>query len=153
MICFVRRSTVKFSPTSALLSVVFVFLLSMRLPAQIAPGVQDIDAIRQNQRVTIYDTAPNTAVIVVHTFAEEKPTNLDRSARVDLANLGNHLGVSQIVRGRDEAVFVNTALGRYAISVTAVGYISASQEISVLSPVKQEIDIVLHRDPAAITLN
>jgi tetratricopeptide (TPR) repeat protein len=153
MICFVGRSTVKLSPTSAFLSAVFVSLLSMRSLAQVAPGVQDIDGIRQNQRVTIYDTAPNTAVIIVHTFAEEKPTSLDRSARVDLTNLGNHLGVSLIVPGRDGAVFVNTALGRYAISVTAVGYLSASLEISVLSPVKQDVDILLHRDPAAITLN
>jgi tetratricopeptide (TPR) repeat protein len=144
---------VKLSPTSAFLSVVFVSLLSQRLLAQVAPGVQDIDAMRQNQRVTIYDTPPNTAVIVVHSFAEEKPANLDRSARVDLTNLGNHLGVSQIVRGRDEAVFANTALGRYTISVTAVGYLSASQEISVLSPVKQDIDIVLHRDPSSISLS
>lgn len=143
----------KLSPTYKFLSGVFLALLSMRLVAQVAPGVQDIDAIRQNQRVTIYDTAPNTAVIIVHTFAEEKPTNLDRSARVDLTNLGNHLGVSQIVPGRDGAVFVNTALGRYAVSVTAVGYLSTSLEIDVLSAVKQDVEVVLHRDPAAITLN
>ena len=153
MICFVGRSTVRLLPTSAFLSVLFVSLLGMQSLAQVAPGVQDIDTIRQNQRVTVYDTAPNTAVIVVHTFAEEKPTSLDRSVRVELTNLGNHIGVFRIVPGRDEAVFVNTALGGYAISVTAVGYVSASQEISVLTPVKQDVDIVLHRDPGAITLN
>ena len=109
--------------------------------------------IRENQRVTTYETAPNTAVIIVHTFAEEKPVSLDRSARVDLTNLGNHRGVFLIVPGRDSAVFANTALGSYTISVTAVGYMSASQAISVLSPEKQDVEIVLHRDPGAVTLN
>ena len=39
----VERSTVKLSTTSAFLSVVFVSLLSMRLLAQVSPGVQEID--------------------------------------------------------------------------------------------------------------
>ena len=34
-----------------------------------------------------------------------------------------------------------------------MGYLSTRQEISVLNPVRQDVDIVLHRDPAAITLN
>ena len=127
IICVVERFTVKL-PTSAFLSVVFVSLLSMRLLAQVSPGVQEIDGIRENQRVTTYETAPNTAVIIVHTFAEEKPVSLDRSARVDVTNLGNHRGVFLIVPGRDSAVFANTALGKYTISVTAVGYMSASQD-------------------------
>jgi tetratricopeptide (TPR) repeat protein len=153
MICFAGRSPVKLSPTSAFLSVVFVSLLSIRLLAQVAPGVQEIDRTRLNEQVTAYETAPNTAVIIVHTFAEEKPVSLDRSARVDLTNLGNHLGVFLTVPGRDSAVFTNTALGRYTISVTAVGYMSASQTISVLSPEKRDVEIVLHRDPGAVTLN
>ncbi|HEX3352812.1 MAG TPA: tetratricopeptide repeat protein [Terriglobales bacterium] len=153
MICFVERPTVKLSPTSAFLSVVFVSFLSMRLLAQQSPGVQAIDGIRENQRVTTYESAPNTAVIIVHTFAEEKPVSLDRSARVDLTNLGNHRGVFLTVSGRENAVFTNTALGRYTISVTAVGYMSATQAINVLSPEKQDVEVVLHRDPAAVTLN
>jgi tetratricopeptide (TPR) repeat protein len=148
-----ERSTVKLSPTSASLLVVFVSLLSIRLLGQVAPGLQQMNEMQPDQRMTTYETAPNTAVIIVHTFAEEKPVSLDRSARVDLTNLANHLGGFLIVPGHEGAVFVNTALGRYVISVTAVGYISASLEISVLSPVTQGVDIVLHRDPAAVTLN
>ena len=153
MICFAGPSTMKLSPASAFLSVVFVSFLSMRLLAQVAPGVQEIDRTRLNEQVATYETAPNTAVIIVHTFAEEKPVSLDRSARVDLTNLGNHLGVFLTVPGRDSAVFTNTALGTYTVSVTAVGYMSASQEISVLRPEKQDVEIVLHRDPGAVTLN
>jgi len=153
MICFVERSTVKLSPTSAFLSVVFVSLLSMRLLAQVAPGVQQMNEMQGDQRISTYETAPNTAVIIVHTFAEEKAVSLDRSARVDLTNLANHVGGFLIVPGHEAAVFVNTVLGKYVISVTAVGYLSESQEISVLSPARQNVDIVLHRDPAAVTLN
>ena len=153
MICFVERSTVKLSPTSAFLSLVFVSLLSMRLLAQVAPGVQQMNEMQGDQRISTYETAPNTAVIIVHTFAEEKAVSLDRSARVDLTNLANHVGGFLIVPGHEAAVFVNTVLGKYVISVTAVGYLSESQEISVLSPARQNVDIVLHRDPAAVTLN
>jgi tetratricopeptide (TPR) repeat protein len=154
MILFaLERSTVKLSPKSAFLLAVFVSLLSIRLFAQVAPGVQQMNGMQGDQRISTYETAPNTAVIIVHTFAEEKPVSLDRSARVDLTNLANHVAGFLIVPGHEAAVFVNTALGKYAISVTAVGYISASLEIGVLSPARQEVDIVLHRDPAAVALN
>ena len=109
--------------------------------------------MRQMQTVKTYETAPGTAVVIVHAFAEEKPALLDRSVRVDLTNLGNHVGVFSIVPGHEDAVFLNTALGKYTITVTAVGYLSTLQEVSVLNPVRQDVDIVLHRDPAAITLN
>ena len=131
----------------------FVSLLSIRLFAQVAPGVQQMNGMQGDQRVSVYEAAPNTAVVIVHTFAEEKPVSLDRSARVDLTNLANHVGGFLIIPGHEAAVFVNTVLGKYIISVTAVGYISASLEINVLSPVRQDVDIVLHRDPAAVTIN
>jgi tetratricopeptide (TPR) repeat protein len=120
-----------------------------------APGLEEMNTMQQDQTVRIpnYETAPDTAVVIVHTFAGEKPVILDRSARVDLTNLGNQLGLFQTVPGHEAAVFVNTALGRYAISVTAVGYLSTRQEISVLNPARLDVDVVLQRDPAALTLN
>ena len=143
----------KLSPTSAFLIVVFIPLVSMRSLAQVAPGVQQMNEMQGDQRISTYETAPNTSVVIVHTFAEEKPVSLDRSARVDLTNLANHVGGFLIVPGHEAAVFVNTVLGKYVVSVTAVGYMSASLEINVLSPVRQDVDIVLHRDPAAVTIN
>ncbi len=143
----------KLSSPSAFSLVVFVSLLGARLPAQVAPGVQQMNQMQGDQRISTYETAPNTAVVIVHTFAEEKPVSLDRSVRVDLTNLANHVGGFLVVPGHEAAVFVNTVLGKYVISVTAVGYISASREVSVLSPARQEVEIVLHRDPAAFTLN
>lgn len=148
-----ERCTVKLPPTSAFLLVVFVSLISMRSLAQVAPGVQQMNEMQGDQRISTYETSPNTAVIIVHTFAEEKPLSLDRSARVDLTNLANHVGGFLVVPGHEAAVFVNTVLGKYVISVTAVGFLSASLEINVLSPVRQDVDIVVHRDPAAVTIN
>ena len=148
-----QRSTVKLSPIYAFRWALVVTVLSARFLAQTAPGVQDMNGMQADQRISTYETAPNTAVIIVHTFAEEKPTSLDRSARVGLTNLANHSGGFLVVPGHEAAVFVNTVLGKYVISVTAVGYLSASLEINVLSPVRQDIDIVLHRDPAAISIS
>jgi len=124
---------------------IFGVLLSMRLSAQVPQPLEEM--------VHTYDTAPNTAVIIVHLFADEKHVSLDRSVRVDLTNQTNRLGVFQTVPGHQNAVFVNTSLGKYELSATAVGYVSTHQEISVLNPVQQDVDIVLRRDPAAVILN
>ena len=89
----VERFIVKLSPAPALLRVLFVSLLSAPLFAQfVAPGVQQMNGMQGDQRVSVYETAPNTSVVIVHTFAEEKPVSLDRTARVDLTNLANHVG-------------------------------------------------------------
>ena len=109
--------------------------------------------MRPTQPIVSYESAPNTAVVIVNTFAEEKAVSLDRSARVDLTNLANHIGAFQIVPGHQGAVFVNTVLGKYDVSVTAVGYLTAHLEIDVLSPLTQNIEVVLRRDPDAIVLN
>ena len=109
--------------------------------------------MRQMTPITAYETAPNTAVIVFHVFAEEKPIPLDRSARLDLTNPANRRGVFLIVPSHEHAVFTNVELGNYEISVTAVGYLTAHQEVNAISPVTQNIDIVLHRDPSAVSLN
>ncbi len=109
--------------------------------------------MQQMQGTYTYNTAPGTAVVIVHAFADEKPVKPDRSLRVDLTNLGNHIGGFLVVPGREDAVFVNTELGKYSVSVTAVGYLTTRQEISVVKAERQDVDIVIQRDPAAITLN
>lgn len=115
--------------------------------------MQKMYSARGMSPIATIETAPNTAVLVFHVFAEEKPASLDRSARLDLTNLANHLGLSLLVASHEDAVFPNIALGNYDITVTAVGYLSTHQEINAISPVTQHIDIVLHRDPAAMILN
>ena len=147
------RPTAKHTPTSALWLLLFVYLLNMPSSAQMPEEMQQMRTMRQMQPTTAYETAPNTAVIIFHVFAEEKPVSLDRSARLDLTNLGNHLGVFLVVPSHEDAVFTNVILGEYDITVSAVGYLSAHQEINAISPVTQHVDIVLKRDPFAVTLN
>ena len=71
----------KLSPIYVFRWALVVTVLSARFLAQTAPGVQDMNGMQADQRISTYETAPNTAVIIVHTFAEEKPTGLDRSAQ------------------------------------------------------------------------
>ena len=134
----------------------FFPLLSMPLWPQAPQGMVPQGIIDANSgrvmTATVYNSAPNTAVVIVHAFAEEKPVRLDRSARVDLTNVGNHLGVAIIVPAHEDAIFGNTSLGKYTISVNAVGYLTARQEISLLTPDRQDFDIVLRRDPTAIAI-
>ena len=137
----------------ALLAFSLTMGLSAQVPQQLQQMNQTIQDANDLRNIQTYESAPNTAVIIVHAFADEKPVSLDRSVRVDLTNLANRLGVFQTVQGHQTAVFVNTSLGKYDLSATAVGYLTAHQEISVVNPVKQDVDIVLRRDPAAITLN
>ena len=137
--------------------VLFGSLVSMQISAQVPEQLQEMNQTIQDandlRNMQTYESAPNTAVIIVHAFADEKPVSLDRPVRVDLTKLANRLGVFQTVQGHQTAVFVNTSLGKYDISATAVGYLTSHQEISVVNPVKQDVEIVLRRDPAAITLN
>ncbi|HEV7219814.1 MAG: tetratricopeptide repeat protein [Terriglobales bacterium] len=124
----------------------------MQSLAQIPDQLQQMNST-QTFDVTMYKNAPNRAVISVHVFAEEKPNDLDRPARLDLANLANHLGVFMVTPAHGGAVFTNVVLGKYDLTVTAVGYLSSHQDVTVLSPVTQQVDIVLHRDPYAVSLN
>jgi tetratricopeptide (TPR) repeat protein len=133
----------------------FISFLNTPLWAQVSEQMQELQRMSSARDSTIpgYETAPNSAVILVHVFAEEKPVKLDRSARIDLTNLANHLGVFRTIPGHEEAIFTNVALGKYEIVATAVGYLSTHQEINVLSPLTQDVNVVLQRDPYAIALN
>ena len=106
----------------------------------------------QLSTITTYQTAPNTAVIVFHLFAEKKPATLDRSARLDLTNVATHRGFFQIAPTHEDAVFTNVPIGKYEISVTAVGYLTTHQELSAVNSTAQNIDILLQRDPSAVVL-
>ena len=145
------------SQPSMLWLTVLVSLVSMPLLAQVPPGMMtqgEIDANTYRSGTgNLYESAPNTAVVIVHAFADEKPVRLDRSARADLTNVGNHLGVAIIVPAHEDAVFTSTALGKYILSISAVGYLTERQEISLAAPDRNEFDIVLRRDPSAAVLN
>jgi tetratricopeptide (TPR) repeat protein len=146
------RPAAKHLVACALWLPLFGCLLNVRSAAQIRAEVPaEAYATRQTQTAVTYDTAPNTAVLVFRVLAGKDA--LDRSARLDLTNLANHRAVFQIVPSHSNAVFTNVVLGKYDLAATAVGYLTTRREVIVLSPLTQHIDIVLRRDPAAVTLN
>ena len=100
-----------------------------------------------------YETAPGTAVIVLHLFAEKKPVTLDRSARVDLTNMADHHGGVLIVSSHEEGAIADVARGEYELAVTAVGYLTTRQTIKIVNPAVEVVDVVLRRDPSAVVLN
>ncbi len=81
-------------------------------------------------KITGYNTAPGTGVLVFHVFAEKKSARMEGPVRLTLTNLANHLGVFQTIEGDAEGVFVDLAFGNYEIEVSALGFVSARQSRS-----------------------
>jgi tetratricopeptide (TPR) repeat protein len=108
-------------------------------------------------------TAPNTGVLVFDVFAERRGVHLDRQALLKLVNLQTQAPTWQTTEMASQGpysesavqgVFTDIPYGNYDVEVSAVGYLSSHQEIRVVSTkVEQQIDIVLHRDPAAVNLD
>jgi len=123
-----------------------------QIPAQ-SPG----DAARTPKYVpgmSSYDTAPGTGLFIFQVFAEKTGARLRGPVRLDLTNLANHISVFQTIEGDDDGVFINLAFGNYEIEASALGYLSARQEVQSVSTIHpQPIDIVLQRDPSAINLD
>ncbi len=103
---------------------------------------------------TYYSTAAGTGIIVFTVYAERTPTHLDRQALLKLVNTATQTAVWQTTEDTSQGIFTDIPYGSYEVDVSAVGYLSTHQEVKVVAnfgPV--QIDIVLHRDPAAINLD
>ena len=152
------RSAATFSFAPVLLLLLLVSPLTPSLSGQMmTPEMQRMESIRKDSAEltpqTAYETAPNTAVIVFHLFAEKKPADLDRSARVDLTNTANNHGVFVVVPSHEDGAIANVARGEYDLSVTAVGYLTTHQTVAIRNLGVQDVDVVLLRDPSAVVLN
>lgn len=101
-----------------------------------------------------YSTAPGTGVLIFSVFAERTSTHLDRQALIKLVNSADHAATFQTTEYNAQGVFTNIAFGNYEVEVSAVGYLSEHKELLVQnSMAPSKIEIVLHRDPAAIHLD
>src|SRR5215467_370340 len=101
-----------------------------------------------------YDTAPGTGVLIFNVFSEHTTAHLDRQALIKVINSTDHTATFQTTDDNAQSVLTNVAFGNYEVEVSAVGYLSEHKELLVtnsLAPSK--IEIVLHRDPAAIHLD
>jgi tetratricopeptide (TPR) repeat protein len=102
----------------------------------------------------VHSTAPNTGIVTFNVFAERNGAQLNRQALVKLVNLANQSVTWQTTGQDSQSVVTDIPYGKYDAEVSAVGYLSSHQELNVIS-IKNilQIDVVLHRDPAAINLN
>lgn len=150
-------------PTFVLLLVGACLLLSLQaqVPADPLAGINTRP--RPSDMVRDYMTAPNTAVVIFKVFGERKGHLLDRQAVLRLTNPATQFSTWQTT-SRDpgaenletgaEAVFIDVPLGVYDAEVTAVGFLTAHQEVRINTSLAQErFEVILRRDPSAVNLD
>ena len=152
---FARLSCVSF------LTGCFLNPVAAQSPGDILNGQGSL--IDQMATARSYSTAPNTGILILDVFAERHGAHLDRQALLKLVNLQTQAPLWQTTeissqgaysQSAARGVFTDVPYGSYDVEVSAVGFLSAHKELRVASSqVQQNIEIVLHRDPAAINLD
>lgn len=113
-----------------------------------------MDDPRRLEAFTAYETAPGTAVLIFNVFSERNGTHLDRQALLKLIDLTNHSVTWRTTEDTSRGIFTNVAYGNYEVEVSAVGYLSSSKELQVTNTIRAaQNDLILHRDPEAISLD
>jgi len=159
------RARIPFVPRPALIVPLLGACLLASLHAQVpADPLAGINARpRTSAMLRDYPTLPNTAVVIFKVFGERKGHLLDRQAVLRLTNPATQYSTYQTT-SRDpagetletggEAVFIDVPLGVYDAEITAVGFLSAHQEVRVSSSLAQQrYEVVLQRDPMAVNLD
>jgi tetratricopeptide (TPR) repeat protein len=99
-------------------------------------------------------TAPGTGIVTLSVFAEREGAHLDRQALLKLVNRASQNATWATTDNNALGVFTNIAYGNYDVEVSAVGYLSTQKELQVAPTMVQlQLDVVLHRDPAAVNLD
>jgi tetratricopeptide (TPR) repeat protein len=146
---------------ASFLPLCFLITASAQSPGDILNGQGSL--IDQMATARSYSTAPNTGILILDVFAERHGAHLDRQALLKLVNLQTQAPLWQTTeissqgaysQSAARGVFTDVPYGSYDVEVSAVGFLSAHKELRVASSqVQQNIEIVLHRDPAAINLD
>ncbi len=144
-----RANALGFSAT------LFLLCLICALPSSILAQRGGLNDARPLQDFSVsYNTAPGTGVLIFTVFAERSSAHLDRQAILKLVNEADHSATWQTTDDTAQGVFTNIPFGNYDVEVSAVGYLSARKELPVLNSLRpSQIEIVLHRDPAAVNLD
>jgi tetratricopeptide (TPR) repeat protein len=141
----------------------FFSLLTASALAQRSGLLNDPQDLQQT--MTTFQTAPGTGILLFNVFAERTTARLDRQALLKLVNLSNQTATWQTTESGNEtgqwetsdqtqAIFTNVPFGQYDVEISAVGYLSAHKELSVMNSLHpQQFDIVLQRDPSAFNLD
>jgi tetratricopeptide (TPR) repeat protein len=137
-------------------ALLLVPLLFSAAQAQSAPGFRD-PTVNQGgvlESLGHYRTNANTSVMVFTLFAERTSALLDRQAVLKLVNLADNVAIVAVSDETSKGVFLDILPGRYALEVSAVGYLSEYREMRVIDAHRAiETDVILKRDPTAINLD
>lgn len=106
--------------------------------------LQQLNGISEN-----CDKARSVAVTVL----DDNRARLDRQAVVKLHSKGTNLDTWQTTSERSELAFCNLEPGSFDVEASAAGYLSAHETLMVTGFSEGRLEIVLHRDPAALDLN
>jgi tetratricopeptide (TPR) repeat protein len=89
----------------------------------------------------------------VRVYAENLKTLLDRQSVLKLTNQTTQTVIWQTTSEVSDAA-IELPFGKYSVEVSAVGYVSEQREVQVLGSFNTiPLEVVLHRDPAAIEFN
>ncbi len=97
-----------------------------------------------------YDTQASVLVLTVYS---DTGALLDRQAVAKLSNKNDHSVIWRTTEGKSVATFEDVPFGAYDLEVSAVGYLSAHQELTADRALHSyHLDIRIKPDPAAIEL-
>ena len=103
---------------------------------------------------TYYSTTAGTGTLVFTVSGEHSNVHLDRQALLKLVNIANQATTWQTTEDTSKGVFTNVPFGSYTVDVSAVGYLSVHKDLQVANSfAPAQLEVVLHRDPAAINLD
>ncbi len=103
---------------------------------------------------TAYDSAPGTGVVELSVFNGNTHTPLDRQALIKVVNQTSKTATWQTTEEGAKAIVPNIPFGSYTVEVSAVGYVTASRPVNMVTLARViELKVVLQKDPSAIQLD
>jgi tetratricopeptide (TPR) repeat protein len=117
--------------------------------SNLAPGNIG-NELNLNPTIDVGHLGANLVVSVVG----EKHAHLDRQAVVKLDDEARKRTLYQATSDNSQAIFGDLTLGKYAVEVSAVGYLTARKEVTVFDLLRStSVEVVLQRDPMAVDLD
>jgi tetratricopeptide (TPR) repeat protein len=99
------------------------------------------------------DTRGGGTFLLLTVYAESDRKRLDRQSVIKITNQTTQSVGWQTTSDRSEAS-VSVPFGHYDVEVSAVGYLTAHKDLQVITALNTIcLEIVLHRDPAAVNLD
>ena len=129
-----------------------LFLLHLLMMPASAQSSNQRNVDRLDEKLRTFETHGGT-IVLLSVYADDGKTHLDRQSVVKATNQTAHTVNWETTNDESKAAF-ELPPGEYEFEVSAVGYLSEQKELQIAGPVDtKSLEIVLHRDPAAVDLN